>query len=555
MQFIKSVSLVCISALCCGAVESVHAVNMTAQIRQLLDEKQHKMEELEKCEGKKKGFMIAGLSTIGLTAVGIGGNIALASKSNKLSNEIDEKNQKLEKKETELSQINSKISNLQYENARAECEKDTNKEYKNGQCVDKIFVVKQEQLDVQRGKVGGPCNNGAGIWIDGGDDTCVDATGHGLTKCSCKDKKSNNEQSSEKHGQNVGTVDNVMEIARYTNYVVQCNGEVERFEFIDGVPAADAQKSRILNECENGQVVEKRASVSYTDSDGHSYSASGTVIECKCDTKRRITLGASGRQMLNGTVESAPDWAILENPVVSYGLSREDFCATAKKHSGYMGQMVSPTHGGNFEAQIKNAAGIGYWCRELGGTWTVSDMSDGKYWKCDNIGNLKCDEAPVAKPKAEKDLTSIGIGIGAKLAVDNVRKNATEQNKDVNVLTSMMGGETKQLELNVPTSVATKANVEANKKAEKEAEKEAKREEERQFIVNCEASGGTPGPLGKQCWCTRSGLKQSDDKQTCECKQSGYTYDKDEKKCVAPNNQNVLNFMDELEANSKDRFL
>ena len=115
MKFIKSVSLVCMSVLCCGAVESAHAVNMTAQIKRLLDEKQHKMEELEKCEGKKKGFMIAGLSTIGLTAVGIGGNIALAAKSNKLSNEIDDKNRKLEQKQRDLSILNSKISDARNE--------------------------------------------------------------------------------------------------------------------------------------------------------------------------------------------------------------------------------------------------------------------------------------------------------------------------------------------------------------------------------------------------------------------------------------------------------
>ncbi len=53
-------------------------VQMTAQIRRLLDQKEEKIKQLEACEGKKRGWMIAGISTIGLTAVGVGVNIAQA---------------------------------------------------------------------------------------------------------------------------------------------------------------------------------------------------------------------------------------------------------------------------------------------------------------------------------------------------------------------------------------------------------------------------------------------------------------------------------------------
>lgn len=80
-------------------------VQMTAQIRRLLDQKEEKIKQLEACEGKKRGWMIAGISTIGLTAVGVGVNIAQASKSNKLSSEIDIQKQTLERQQNRLAQI------------------------------------------------------------------------------------------------------------------------------------------------------------------------------------------------------------------------------------------------------------------------------------------------------------------------------------------------------------------------------------------------------------------------------------------------------------------
>lgn len=48
------------------------------RIAQLIQEKQQKMEKLEKCKGTTKNLKIAGISTLGITAVGIGANIAEA---------------------------------------------------------------------------------------------------------------------------------------------------------------------------------------------------------------------------------------------------------------------------------------------------------------------------------------------------------------------------------------------------------------------------------------------------------------------------------------------
>ena len=70
-------------------------MGQSATVSKLIKEKQRKMEELEKCMGTTKGLKIAGISTIGVTAVGVAGNIveaaiisgeALAARSVQLQN-------------------------------------------------------------------------------------------------------------------------------------------------------------------------------------------------------------------------------------------------------------------------------------------------------------------------------------------------------------------------------------------------------------------------------------------------------------------------------------
>lgn len=119
MKFIKMVSFFCIMTVAVSSVS--YGVPMTPQIRNLLEEKEEKIKALEQCDGKRKGWMIAGISTIGLTAVGVGVNIAQSSKSNKLSDQIDNANQELQRHETHLTQIQSQIS--EKERAKAEAEK------------------------------------------------------------------------------------------------------------------------------------------------------------------------------------------------------------------------------------------------------------------------------------------------------------------------------------------------------------------------------------------------------------------------------------------------
>ncbi len=79
-----------------------------ARYTQLVREKQRKMQELEKCMGATNGLKIAGLSTIGLTAVGVAGNVAQAKK-------LDEYESGIESKQKELEKVNKDIAEKQAE--------------------------------------------------------------------------------------------------------------------------------------------------------------------------------------------------------------------------------------------------------------------------------------------------------------------------------------------------------------------------------------------------------------------------------------------------------
>ena len=80
------------------------------QIIKLIRQKQQKVVQLEQCAKKVNGFKIAGISTLGVTAVGIGGNIALASKNKKLDTEINSTKTKIETEKEKLAKKNDEIA-------------------------------------------------------------------------------------------------------------------------------------------------------------------------------------------------------------------------------------------------------------------------------------------------------------------------------------------------------------------------------------------------------------------------------------------------------------
>ncbi len=106
-----------LSILC--AMPSFGATN--SQITRLLQQKKQKMAQLEQCAQKVKGFKIAGISTLGLTAVGVGGNIALASKNKSLERDIDSTQTQIESEKEKLEKINADIAAEELKQAKAEC--------------------------------------------------------------------------------------------------------------------------------------------------------------------------------------------------------------------------------------------------------------------------------------------------------------------------------------------------------------------------------------------------------------------------------------------------
>ena len=67
------------------------------RIEKLIAEKQAKMEKLKKCKGTTKNLKIAGISTLGITAVGVGANIAEAVVLNEEKGKLKTEKANLEK--------------------------------------------------------------------------------------------------------------------------------------------------------------------------------------------------------------------------------------------------------------------------------------------------------------------------------------------------------------------------------------------------------------------------------------------------------------------------
>jgi len=120
-------------------------VGAETQLNKLMREKQQKMKVLEECSSKVKGFQIAGISTLGLTAVGIGGNVALASKQKGLEYQITKKQNELSTEQTTLNSLNSKIEKIESEKAKQDCAaKGGDFVWLNNACINKNEIKSEE---------------------------------------------------------------------------------------------------------------------------------------------------------------------------------------------------------------------------------------------------------------------------------------------------------------------------------------------------------------------------------------------------------------------------
>ena len=200
----KIISFVGMFAVMGAVFGDAHGVAMSANIRRLLQEKQDKIAKLEECEGKKQGWMIAGISTIGLTAVGVGVNIAQASKSNRLSDEIEMEKTTLQRQQDELDRISNQIAEERAKKAEKKEEPksvEKPKEEKNQEPAEKKEESKEITLDAAvNGKYFGYNSiddilvEEPGLWTVG----FLDYTVHGTAVCNNNTgmhaKASNSEQ-------------------------------------------------------------------------------------------------------------------------------------------------------------------------------------------------------------------------------------------------------------------------------------------------------------------------------------------------------------------------
>lgn len=89
----------------------------SASVSNLIREKQRKMEELEKCMGASKGLKIAGISTLGVTAAGVAGNIVEAKVLSDYDKKIETANKKIESANAELAKKQQEAANVDTKSA------------------------------------------------------------------------------------------------------------------------------------------------------------------------------------------------------------------------------------------------------------------------------------------------------------------------------------------------------------------------------------------------------------------------------------------------------
>lgn len=104
--FLIGILMAIVPNICFGA---------SARFTQLAREKERKMAELEKCMGSTKGLKIAGISTLGLSAVGVAANVVEAKKIKDYDKSIESTEKQIENTATEIekkkAELNSKNTN------------------------------------------------------------------------------------------------------------------------------------------------------------------------------------------------------------------------------------------------------------------------------------------------------------------------------------------------------------------------------------------------------------------------------------------------------------
>ena len=126
---LKRFSLVSGLALfACGALHcNLSFADQNAEISRLIAEKNQKFAKLEQCMKKTKGFKIAGISAIGLTAAGTAGNVMLHNKNKDLQKQIVSTKDNIVKQEAKLAELEAKIPQAEQEKKKRDKEAEDKK--------------------------------------------------------------------------------------------------------------------------------------------------------------------------------------------------------------------------------------------------------------------------------------------------------------------------------------------------------------------------------------------------------------------------------------------
>lgn len=382
---------------------------MTNEIRGLMEEKERKMQELEKCDGKRKAFMIAGISTVGLTAVGIVGNVVLANKNKKLSEEINTKQSTLDSKQGTLNNLNNEINSKLLETANVN---------RGTTVTTPISVSTPTVTDLNYDGYTLTCGSTTTLVFS---DTDVNGTVFNRLDTECKEHGGQGLIQTSKDETNKTTtfacVDNQGN--------VKCKSQVEQEaeEFRDMIQREQFtfdvkdEAGNLLDDVSVNCLYQKegRRSESTSNSlDGHvtllkiDSGATCTVYKAGYESKTisidelmtigTVVLNSTGEVTNVKTVETQPNnnWANLKqellNPSEMYGVTKKDFCDVSKNTSlfGYsLNRNASEQH---VTAMAHRLSGLGVWCKHEGAEWTLQDHGTFYHVECSRIPETACNE-------------------------------------------------------------------------------------------------------------------------------------------------------------------
>lgn len=368
------VSIIPVSGAFCANPELVRLIN----------EKNKKYQQLEQCAKKVNGFKMAGVSTLGLTAAGVAGNVMLANKNKELTKQIDQTKTSIESEKTKKENLQSEIETKKQE--REACLK-KGSDWVDGNCKEKkdtsentnsastSTTVSTSNVSGKT-KLGAECNNYdkdpflvKGVWKE---------YASGKSKCIKSDST---------------------EVACYCS-ATECFGDAnliikdEKEDIKVCVYNDDKTPPSINEDCSGKNNIAAGKYVKVSEPQDEVCLYSGKAVYCACSATE---CNDSYKKLENnhGVVVCAKDnqaekFALVKSGEKTGTTSQEYFC----NHMTWWKQNSS---NGNVSAFMEVGADFGYWCKHLFGeqSWKAwKDDGTTYYFECSkSISEADCKKA------------------------------------------------------------------------------------------------------------------------------------------------------------------